>query len=394
MLAVLKAGATCLALDPELLLQHLSMMIGETKASIILIFAKRANHLASTQDKVIAVSQESLEDLPQAPRALKTTVTPANAAFLVYTSGSTGAPKGAVLEHRNLYTTARGYGALHLTSDSCVAHFSSYAYNTGVEETILSLEQGACICIISEEDWLGNLKEPDDLPSLKTVILGGELLTDDIIRKWHNRVQLFNSYGPCECAIFCCLSEQLRLGDGGTVIGKPYQSKLRIVHPDNHEQMLPLGAIGELCRQGPLAGGGYLNDTTKTKAAFVNAPDWARTAESSHRRKDSQIKIHGQRIELGEVEHQVSSVAGGCAWAVVAAVPQGGRLKQCLVVLLAIGEASGQQMLDVQRMTDSVQLSAPQKQIADIRAQVRSKLPRHMVPTLWIPVDDIPTLPS
>ncbi|KAL7914382.1 hypothetical protein GGI35DRAFT_467491 [Trichoderma velutinum] len=396
MLGVLKAGAACAALDPAHPLERLQTILKDTQAPFVLSSSSQTALVAQTGLQAVVVTEETLNKLSACTSAPSTGVKPDNKAFIVYTSGSTGTPKGAILEHRNLYASSKGFGTFGMSSESRVAHFSSYAFDVSIGETILALTHGACVCIISEEDRLGDLTaalnrlqatftqltptvvrtlEPSELPYMKTVVTAGELLTDDIINKWTTKVQLFNSYGPCECAINSTGSDLLKAGARGAVIGKPLQSRLWIVDPENDQLLVPPGAVGELVVNGPIVGRGYLNNPDRTKAAFMEMPRWANASLSTGRfyktgdlarwtsdgsiyylgRKDVQVKIHGQRIELGEKLHQ-----GG-----------------------------GISVID-----DADLKSRSQAEVADIIESVKKSLPRHMVPSLWIPVHDVPKLPS
>lgn len=435
MLGVLKAGAACAALEPAHPLERLQTILTDTQAPFVLSSSSQTALVAQTGLQAVIVTEESLSKLPPCTSAPNTGVKPDNKAFIVYTSGSTGTPKGAILEHRNLYASSRGFGTFGMNSESRVAHFSSYAFDVSIGETMLALTHGACVCVISEEDRLGDLTaalnrlqatftqltptvvrtlEPSQLPYMKTVVTAGELLTDDIINKWADKVQLFNSYGPCECAINSTGSGLLKAGARGAVIGKPLQSRLWIVDPENDHLLVPPGAVGELVVNGPIVGRGYLNNPERTKAAFIETPQWANASAGTGRfyktgdlarwtsdgsiyylgRKDAQVKIHGQRIELGEVEYRIAEKAGAAFKGVVAAVPSSGRLKQRLVALLSLGDQTPYQSGGISVIDDVDLKSRVLAEIADISEAVKKSLPRHMVPSLWIPVHDVAKLPS
>ncbi|OPB40688.1 hypothetical protein A0O28_0007680 [Trichoderma guizhouense] len=435
MLGVLKAGAACAALDPAHPLERLQTILKDTEAPFVLSSSLQTALVTQTGLQAVVVTEETLNKLPPCASAPSTGVKPDNKAFIVYTSGSTGTPKGAILEHRNLYASSRGFGTFGMNSESRVAHFSSYAFDVSIGETMLALTHGACVCIISEEDRLGDLTaalnrlqatftqltptvvrtlEPSELPYMKTVVTAGELLTDDIINKWTDKVRLFNSYGPCECAINSTGSDLLKAGARGAVIGKPLQSRLWIVDPENDQLLVPPGAVGELVVNGPIVGRGYLNNPDRTKAAFMEMPRWATASSNAGRfyktgdlarwtsdgcihylgRKDVQVKIHGQRIELGEVEYRIAEKAGSAFKAVVAAVPKDGRLKQRLVALMSLGDQKLHQGGGVSVVDDADLKSRSLAEIADIIESVKKSLPRHMIPSLWVPVHDVPKLPS
>ncbi|KAH8892344.1 non-ribosomal peptide synthetase [Thozetella sp. PMI_491] len=398
MVAVLKAGAACVGLDPAQPLERMETIISDTNASLVLASTANAGRLKNRDVEVVLVNSSTLASLPRRATAPKTAVTVDNAAYIVYTSGSTGTPKGAILEHRNLYAMSLSLPKLGMTAHSRVGHFASYAFDVSIEETILTLMQGACSCVISDEDRLGDLAgamnrlqvtwseltptvvrmlEPRDLPHLETLIVGGEVLPDDIIAKWSSQVSLVNTYGPCECSITCSMTDVLGTGTRGVNIGGPLMANFWITDIHNSERLVPVGAIGELVIEGPLVGRGYLNNKEKTRESFLQNPAWSHDSGLGHRfyktgdlarwnldgtvtylgRKDSQAKIHGQRIELTEIEHHISE--------------------------------DGLPIIE-----NAEQRSWAWDQLANIRQIVEIKLPRHMVPTLWIPVIRLPLLAS
>ncbi|KAL4967242.1 uncharacterized protein BDV14DRAFT_198344 [Aspergillus stella-maris] len=443
MLAVLKSGATCVAIDPDYPSERKRMIVEDTGATFVLTSPAQATSITDIQVPAVLISPEYLHAMVSLERpGPRTTVTPSNAAFIVYTSGSTGTPKGAVLEHRNLYAACRGLERLLMTSESRVSHFASYAFDVSIEETVLALARGACVCIIPDKDRLGDLAgalnrlkvnwldltptvlrmlDADDLPHLKTIVLGGELLPDDIAAKWHDRVNLFNAYGPCECTISATATDPLKPGDRGSVIGRPLESRLWIVDADNDRgRLLPVGAVGELCIEGALVSRGYLNNPEKTDESFIDAALWpvgqddGRSPRRAYKtgdlarwnadgtmsylgRKDSQVKIHGQRLELGEVEHQVLACAGPRMKSAIAAVPKQGYLSQRLVLFFVPDTAQQSPAAPSRQpplIQDTALVSGALNEAAQTRDDLKARLPRHMIPSLWLPVFAIPTMPS
>lgn len=146
--AILKAGGACVAFDPEHPEGRKQDTIRDTGARVALASSSHVPRLAGLVSNVVPVGAALLADLPGDTTTV-TAVSPSNAAF-VYTSGSTGKPKGAVLEHRNLVAFAGMHDRLGLTRGSRVGHFSSYIYDVNIEEMIVALMHGACVCILSE----------------------------------------------------------------------------------------------------------------------------------------------------------------------------------------------------------------------------------------------------
>ena len=204
---------------------------------------------------------------------------------------------------------------------------------------------------------VARLLEPKTVPSLKTLVLIGESSTVQDAKRWWNHVNLVNGYGPSECTplnVTNCNAEDpsaiIRIGRGTGV-------NTWIVDPNNHDRLTPIGAVGELLLEGPLLlGNEYLNDPEKTATSFINDPTWLlkgfthSTSDVSYPgrhsrlyktgdlvryhgdgtvtyigRKDTQVKMRGQRVELSEVEHYVSqSMPEAAQIAVEAIMPADG----------------------------------------------------------------------
>ncbi|KAL8962051.1 MAG: hypothetical protein Q9183_005211, partial [Haloplaca sp. 2 TL-2023] len=208
---------------------------------------------------------------------------------------------------------------------------------------------GGCLCIPSEDDRQNQLERsivslrvnaldltpstlqllsPERLPGLRLLTLGGELVRPTDVFGWCDKVRLFNAYGPSECTPASVINCDVRDPCKAMHIGTGAGVVTWIVDKDNHDELLPPGCTGELLLEGPLVGLGYLNDAAKTAAAFIKSPKWmmrrgggSRNNRESRlyktgdlvkynedgslvfvRRKDTQVKIRGQRVEPEEVE--------------------------------------------------------------------------------------------
>lgn len=348
MLGVLKAGGGVVLLDPSLPEQRLGSVVTQTGAEILL--SSVANMELSTRlcKSVFEVGPGITEITEHASPPHQDAQSPSTAMFAVFTSGSTGSPKGVVLTHENFCSSVEyQLERLSFTSESRVFDFASYAFDIAIHNAFATLIAGGCLCIPSEKDRKENLAkvmrdmrativdltptvagllDPETLPDLKTIIFAGEAVTVENCTPWWGKAQVMNAYGPAECHI-CVVNCASSSPDEATRIGKGAGVVTWVVDPENHDRLLPPGATGELLIEGPLVGRGYLQDVRKTKASFIHNPAWLLRGSSAHQgrqgrlyktgdlvryhedgslsyvgRKDTQVKIRGQRVELGEVE--------------------------------------------------------------------------------------------
>lgn len=419
MLAVLKAGAAFLPLDPSNPLERLKRIVERVEASVVLSSPESATAFSDIV-KVALVSDlcsgPPLEHIHALP------VTDASSlAYLIFTSGSTGEPKGVEVEHRAFATGALARAPhIHRDNTSRVFQFSSYGFDTSIEDILTTLITGGCVCVPSEQDRrddfarafarlgantmditpsLAHVLKPEDLPGLKTLILGGEFMSASLVGKWANeKVTVINTYGPTECAIVASITEPLVVGYNTNTIGRMPCGRPWIVNPNNHDHVLPKGAVGELLIEGPLLARGYYQDPELTQRVFVADVKWAQTGQVFYKtgdlvmlaeddslvflgRKDSQVKIRGQRVELAEVETHVR-VASGIENVVVEMVSLTTQ-EQSLVAFLAVEEG----LADTEALQMTPSLHA---QFQTCQDKLRAEVPGYMVPSLLIPVSSIP----
>ncbi|MET9294876.1 non-ribosomal peptide synthetase [Streptomyces sp. NPDC003077] len=261
-------------------------------------------------------------------------------AYIVYTSGSAGAPKGALIPHRAVVNLARGlqrvYGDLE---GARVLQFAPFTFDVWIWELAMSLLSGGTLVVppadvplhgpelsglLRERDithlsgaasLLATLPEDEPLP-VTTLTSGGEPLPEYLVRRWGTRTRLFNAYGPTEAGV-CASVGRCRPGQGMPTIGHPLPGvTLHLL--DERGVPVPDGERGELYIGGPGVGLGYLNRPTATRRHFLPDPFTARpgllyrTGDLARRlpggaylflgRIDGQLNVRGYRIEPGEVE--------------------------------------------------------------------------------------------
>jgi amino acid adenylation domain-containing protein len=279
-------------------------------------------------------------------------VCPTNAAWYIFTSGSTSIPKGVVLEHASIVASLQAHGARYAGPVTKALQFSAFNFDASISDVFTTLIYGGCVSVIAEEARLNNLAEsirnvcanfafltptvagllkPHEVPTLETIVLVGEALNPEVLEDWvGSHVRLFNAYGPSECSILTTFSSEIVDKDLARNIGTALAgSNLWVVDPTDHHELVPVGCVGELLVEGPLLARGYLGDDQKTADSFVTPPAWVQrynfNPNSSRRfyktgdlvsqemdgslvyigRRDTMVKINSQRVELGEIEHWV-----------------------------------------------------------------------------------------
>ncbi|CAI7602427.1 unnamed protein product [Penicillium glandicola] len=410
MLAVLKAGAAFVLLDPGHPVARLQDICADVKANIVL-----ASKSTEALSEGFGASSTLLvpQDIP--PHPIQTVssvlVQPQNAAYVAYTSGSTGRPKGIIVEHQNFcYSTLAHSQVQQLRQGTRVLQFAAYSFDISIQEVLTTLLVGGCICIPSENqrldqladiirefqvDWVeltpsvARLVSPSQVPSVKTLILGGEPITPVDAQIWNQRVHLLVAYGPAECSIVSTVQPLVQQEDLAN-IGRSYGAQCWITNPEDPGQLQPIGAVGELLISGPTVARGYLNRPSAEGflkqppvwAAIFDVPRGTRFYKTGDLvrynagdgslqfvgRMDNQVKINGQRIELGEIEHCAQFIAPSMN----------------TVVDIVLNQEKGK-VLAMFMETDQ-----PSETIAYMQSSLAHRLPPFMQPTLYVPVSCFP----
>jgi amino acid adenylation domain-containing protein len=440
-LAINKAGATWVPLDPSHPVERLKQVIGQTGARLCL--SSEENIFLSTDifAETLVVSPKLDEKLGQhgydSTHGPVKHVSSSTAAYVLFTSGSTGLPKGLIMEHRSLCTSqSMVCKRLGLTSDVRMLQFAAFVFDFSIGEIGATLIAGACLCIPSEQDRMDNLAgfiekmqvswafltpsfartlNPADVPSLKLLLLGGEAVDRDIFLTWYGKTRFINGWGPAETCCFGSMHEWKSPDESPMTIGAPIGGYCWIVEPDNPQQLAPIGCVGEVVIQSPTLLRDYLSDPTKTGAVIVSdLPAWApRRSESRWNRlyktgdlcyynskgqiifasrKDTQVKIRGLRVELSEVEHHLYKSLEGAKQAVVDLVhTDSGPKLACFFC----------DKLDTRINPDARASEIFKPLSGDVQAHVTAAagklnvtLPRYMVPTLYIPCRYMPSITS
>lgn len=437
MLAVVKTGAAFVPLDPANPRERNEGIVETCKAGRILVQPGLAdsNPLCPNKAESTLITWELLNSLPPDAAQALPTVAPDSLAYTIFTSGSTGRPKGVMVEHRNLSHSLAAHGGpiLRQGPESRVLQFASPAFDASITEHLAPLSNGGCVCVPDAEDRMAGLAgfinahsvnwcfltpsfvkllSPEDVPGLTTVVLGGEAITNDCIDRWAAKTRLINGYGPTEntiAATACVVDPNPSTRDRAS-IGQGITCRTWVVDAEDHTRLVPIGEIGELVLQGPSVARGYLDDEEKTKAAFVEVPWWGLNDNGEGMpdrvyktgdlvrylddgslyylgRKDTQVKVRGQRLELSEVELQIPRDKIPHA---IASVPKGGAYAGALVVVMAAESAPGSAAGGGIQLLEGEAAQQALEAAAEARATLSTVLPVFAVPDIWLPIQTMP----
>ena len=281
MLAALKSGAAFVALEPTHPKQRLSSIVSKLRAKIILCSARYRDMCLEFSDLVVIIDESLLVNLAAGSDHWNVAVTPSSAAYAVFTSGSTGTPKGAIIEHKSYASNIAVHQMqLHMGKNSRALQFGSYAFDAFILESLTTLAVGGWICIPNEQErtndlggamrrmgvtWalltpsLAGSLDPSEVPSLKVLVCGGEMLSISVIQKWAPAVVLCNAYGPSECSVSSVIDSHVTEATNPTNIGRGAGALTWVVDAANHNNLVPFGSLGELLLEGPVLGRGMVS---------------------------------------------------------------------------------------------------------------------------------------
>ena len=344
-LGVLKAGCAYQPLDPSYPKERLNFMMQDASAKMLIADASLRSIVDEYQGEVLLT--EDIMKLPEGS-APETVTVPDSLFILLYTSGSTGVPKGCQLTHGNLVAFCHWYHRFYeLRPEHHVAAYASYGFDACIMDMYPALTCGATVYIIPEELRLDLIALNDyfeqnhithsfmttqvgyqfatsiDNHSLIQLSTGGEKLASLTPPEGY---RFYNVYGPTECTIFTT-TYQVTSKMKEIPIGMPLDN-MRLYIVDAQGRRLPVGAAGELWVSGPQVSRGYLNRPEKTAEVYISNPftsdnQYARVYRTGDivrylpdgniqfvGRRDGQVKIRGFRIELKEVESIIREFPG------------------------------------------------------------------------------------
>ena len=418
-LAVLKAGAAFVCIDPTYPAARVRFMLEDSEPVAVLTATTCKDLLRELElrpgenvlelDEWVKSSARPLQ-VPLARPTPMRQATPGDLCYVIYTSGTTGRPKGVMIEHRNIMNLIlSNLSYFDLNSGDRVMQSAAPVFDASIEEMYLAFAVGAALVLPGEDvafmgpdlvPWmkeegitavsptptflrLCHTEDPErELPRLRLIYVGGETLPEDLVRKWAPGRWLENAYGPTECTVTVLRGRAYT--DRPTTIGKPVKGNRVWVLDENLEEVVE-GVKGELCIAGSGVARGYLNRPGKAQERFLEHREFGRiyrtgdlverlaTGELAyHGRLDSQVKLRGYRVELESIEAHLAGLEG-VKMAACKVQGKGGERQLAAYLIMEEGRD-----LDRERL----------------RRQLGEELPHYMLPSYFKSLPELPTQKS
>ncbi len=416
---ILKAGGAYVPIDPDLPAGRIQMMLEDANPAVIITQVDLLPNVDTGANPIICLDRDWPLIAKESTSQPTVAMSSENLAYVVYTSGSTGKPKGAMNVHRSIINLVSSMSRrIGITSEDHILSTTTLSFDPSVWEVFLPLTAGAQLTVAPRAAMVDGVKlqriiDDNGITFLRStptgwrlyletgwqggkdlkVLSGGETLTLDLAQELQQRsAVLWHTYGPAEAAVFCTMgiispeSQQI-------TIGRPHDN-IQIYILNRQQEPVPVGVTGELYVGGEGVGRGYLNRPELTAERFVPNPftdngegprplmyrtgDLARFLPDGKilfvGRNDSQVKIHGRRIELGDVE---------------AAIRRHPAIAQNLV--LAREDTPGDLRL-IAYLIPERDRNTPDAR--ELRRFLRQNLPDYMVPSRFVILERFPVSPN
>ncbi|HTN70672.1 MAG TPA: amino acid adenylation domain-containing protein [Methylomirabilota bacterium] len=418
LLGILKAGGAYVPLDPAYPSDRLAFMLEDAQVSVLLTTdglietGDSQSSILDSQMKVVRLDRDWKEIAKESKESPASNVSAENLAYVVYTSGSTGAPNGVAIEHRNavalLDWAATVFGPAELAG---VLASTSVCFDLSVFELFAPLCRGGKVILVKNALSLPDAPERDDITlvnttpsviaellnlrqlpdSVCTVNLAGEPLRSELIDQLYKREsveKVYDLYGPSETTTYSTFA--LRTSGGRNTIGRPIAGT-QIYVLDGLLQPVPIGVFGEIYIGGAGVARGYLNRPELSRERFISDPfceeanarlyktgDLARFLPDGNLeylgRTDNQVKIRGYRIEPGEIE---------------AVLNRHPTVKSSAVIASEVSESRPDR-----QMVAYVVPATQSFKVGELLSFAKGKLPGYMIPAVIVELTALPLMPN
>ena len=416
---IIRGGNAYLPIDPAYPEDRIKYILRNSNASAVVAQCK-FTRLASDVP-CIDITEFLHNNIQKSENILPCCSNENDTAYVIYTSGSTGNPKGAAVSHKSAVNRIMWmHDKYPLGEDDVILQKTPYTFDVSVWEIFWLGIHSGCLAVskpgehfipekILEETQRNRVthihfvpsvfelflnyleshtQETEKFDSVKYVFLSGEALSASLVQRFYKlfnygKVKLNNLYGPTECAIDVTYYDCNPKDTAPVPIGRPiYNTQMHIV--DKHMHLVPVGVQGEICIAGMNVGQGYLNNETLTNEKFIKNPfgegKLYKTGDLGYWRDDGniifvgrndfQVKIRGLRIELGEIENAVSEIEG---------------------IDLSVAVVSEDKQ---ERLFICVYYTGKEKNTKEIKNHISEKLPKYMVPHIFIHLNEMPLTSS
>ena len=413
-IGVLKSGAAYVPVDPTYPAGRIDFTFRDAAVAAV-VTTGRLGELVPAGVPLVRMDADAGALAARPSEDPERVASPTNAAYVIYTSGSTGTPKGVVVAHQGFANMVSVVGRdFDLTAHDRVLQFPSIAFDASLFDVANALAGGATLCLgtrarlfpgpdlfrfLRDERITVATLQPsalaalpsNDLPDLRVLMITGEVCPGDLAQRWARHGRVFNGYGPTEATIGCTWYEvphQSAATLQSPPIGRPI-ANTQIYVLDRNLEPVPVSVPGEVYIGGAGVARGYLRRPGVTAERFLPNPfsDQAgarmyRTGDIARFRRDGnieflgradrQVKVRGFRIELGEIE------------TALAAHP---------LVREAVVDARGESPAD-KRLVAYYVPGDPAPSVTQLRADLGTTLPDHMIPAAFVALDALPLLPN
>ncbi|CAH0046828.1 unnamed protein product [Clonostachys solani] len=440
-LALLKLGRAFTLIDPSSPLARIAQICRQTSATVALASKIYSQSMGEFVAQCIVIDDELLGSLPpHTHHQFISPTRPEDLAYVLFTSGSTGEPKGSLIEHRGFASCSLGFGpAFGINKYSRTLQFASYAFGACLVEILTTLMHGGCVCIPSEDQRINDIPafirssgvnwalftpsfigavEPESVSCLETLVLVGEPISVEMRDAWASRVQLLYGYGQSESSSACSVARVSADTVDLQNIGPGAGARLWITDPNDPDRLAAVGCIGELIVESPGIARGYIvsPQQQQVSSAFLTAapawypsvkqqPDYVRFYRTgdlvSYRsdgtiaylgRKDSQVKIRGQRVELGDVAYHLGKQLPSHLMVVVDVVKQSETLPgEAILVAFLIGPSQPVDKAAPNAMLGKDAYILDNNAADRISTPLQQALPKYSVPSYYVRMSDLPT---
>ena len=415
-LAVLKTGAAYLPLDPSYPESRLSFMLDKAEVELVISNSELVDRFTFLQSESKTIiqpdvlfseqSKKSFDIAPVIDRAKADDL-----AYIIFTSGSSGQPKGVMVEHANMVNFVLAMqDALPLPTELVTLGLTTQSFDIFVLELFVTLSVGGCLVLANEEEQkipdqqarlmlehkvnfaqmtpsrlslvLKSSNATQALGLLDVLLVGGEAFPKQHLSKLQSfdNLRIFNVYGPTETTVWSCIKELTQASE--VAIGKPIANTQAYIL-DKYQQLLPAGKTGYIYLSGDGVSRGYFKEPAKNAQAFFKHPFikgktiydtgdrgyWNADGELVYcGRNDFQVKLRGYRIELQDIEHCLLKID---------------HIDNAAVVVRELSEGNSV-LVAFYTLSDSISEEA-------VKNHLRLNLPEFMVPSVLVEMAELPT---